>query len=168
MKIRFILLAAVLTLPSSSTAWAGDASDLSKGSVAPAWKLQDLDGKTVSSDDFKGKVVILDFWATWCAPCRVEIPGLIELQAKYQKQDLVVIGISLDEGGVDTVKPFVKKTGFNYPVALADDKVQQAFGGIDALPMTFVIDRQGRIVTKHLGLTEKDEFETEIKPLLNN
>lgn len=168
MKIRFILLAAMLTMLSSSTAWAGDASDLSTGSVAPAWKLKDLDGKTVSSDDFKGKVVILDFWATWCGPCRVEIPGLIALQAKYRNQDLVVIGISLDDGGVDTVKPFVKKMRFNYPVALADDKVQRAFGGIDALPLTFVIDRQGRIVTKHLGLTEKDEFEIEIKPLLNN
>lgn len=167
MKIRFILLAAGLTLLSSSTVWADDASGLSKGSVAPAWKLQDLDGKTVSSDDFKGKVVILDFWATWCGPCREEIPGLIDLQAKYQKQGLAVIGISLDEGAGE-VKPFVKKAGFNYTVALVDDKVQQAFGGVDAIPLTFVIDRQGRIVTKHLGLTGKDEFEAEIKPLLNH
>lgn len=168
MKIRFVILAAVLTLLSYTGVWADDASDLSKGSVAPAWKLQDLDGKTVSSEDFKGKVVILDFWATWCGPCRAEIPGLIDLQAKYQKQGLVVIGISLDEGGVETVKPFVKKAGLNYAVTLADNKVQQAFGGVDAIPLTFVIDRQGRIVTKHLGLTEKDEFEAEIKPLLNN
>lgn len=168
MKIRFIPLVAVLTALSFTAVWPQGTADLPTGTVAPAWRLQGLDGKTISSDDFKGKVILLGFWATWCGPCRAEIPGLIDLQTKYQKQGLAVIGISLDEGGVDKVKAFVKKAGFNYPVVLADDKVQRAFGGIDAIPLTFVIDRQGRIVTKHLGLTKKDEFETEIKPLLNH
>jgi thiol-disulfide isomerase/thioredoxin len=165
MKKTFILSVAILALFSLSKVLA-DNTPGSEGSLAPAWKLQDLDGKTVSSDDFKGKVVILDFWATWCPPCRAEIPGLIDLQKAYGKQGLMVVGVSVDQGGADVIKPFVKKFGMNYPVLVADDKVQQAFGGFDAIPVTLVIDRQGRIVKRHLGLTEKDEFEAEIKPLL--
>ena len=165
MKKTFILSVAILALFSLSKVWADNAPG-SEGSLAPAWKLQDLDGKTVSSDDFKGKVVILDFWATWCPPCRAEIPGLIDLQKAYGKQGLMVVGVSVDQGGTDVIKPFVEKFGMNYPVLVADDKVQQAFGGFDAIPVTLVIDRQGRIVKRHLGLTEKDEFEAEIKPLL--
>ena len=165
MKKTYILSVAILALFSLPKVWADNVPG-SEGSLAPAWKLQDLDGKTVSSDDFKGKVVILDFWATWCPPCRAEIPGLIDLQKTYGKQGLMVAGISVDQGGADVIKPFVEKFGMNYPVLVADDKVQQAFGGFDAIPVTLVIDRQGRIVKRHLGLTEKDEFEAEIKPLL--
>ncbi len=147
--------------------WAADGSPPLK-TKAPEWKLQDLNGNRVSSEDFKGKVVILDFWATWCGPCRAEIPGLGELQSKYQNKGLAVIGISLDQGGADVVKDFVAKTGMNYRVLMGDEKVQQDFGGMDAIPMTFVIDRQGNIVKEHLGLTEEGEFEAEIKPLLAN
>lgn len=167
MKISLVTLvtfAVILIALSQANFWAN--ASAAEGNLAPAWKLQDLEGHTVSSDDFKGKVVILDFWATWCGPCQAEIPGLIDLQKSYQQQGLVVVGISLDEGGAEVVKPFVKKFGINYPVLVGDDKVQQAFGGIDAIPVTLVIDRQGRIVKRHLGLTEKDKFETEIKPLL--
>ena len=135
--------------------------------VAPEWSLQDVEGKKVCSADFKGKVVILDFWATWCGPCRTEIPTFIALQKQYAKQGLVVIGASVDEGGADVVKPFARKLGINYPVVLADEKTQQAFGGIEAVPTTFIIDRQGQIVKEHLGFADKDEFEKEIKPLLN-
>ena len=134
---------------------------------APSWALQDANGKTIHSSDFKGKVVILDFWATWCPPCKAEIPGFIALQKKYGKNGLAVIGVSVDEGGADVVKPFAQQSGMNYTVVLADDKTAQAFGGIEAIPTTFIIDREGRIVTKHLGFTEKDEFEKELKPLLN-
>jgi peroxiredoxin len=135
--------------------------------VAPEWSLKDVDGKTVNSADFKGKVVILDFWATWCGPCRAEIPNFIGLQKQYAKQGLVVIGASVDEGGADVVKPFARKLGINYSVVLAGEKTQRAFGGIEAVPTTFIIDRQGQIVKEHLGFADKDEFEKEIKPLLN-
>jgi thiol-disulfide isomerase/thioredoxin len=135
--------------------------------AAPDWELKDLDGRTVRSSDFKGKVVVLDFWATWCGPCRAEIPGLVALQKEYAPEGLVIVGASVDEGGASTVKQFTEKLGVNYPVVLADEKVQQAFGGIEAIPTTFIIDRTGRIVKKDFGFTGKDEFEQEIKPLLN-
>lgn len=134
---------------------------------APDWQLQNLDGKKVRFSDFKGKVVILDFWATWCGPCREEIPGFIELQKRYEKQGLEVIGVSMDQVGPIEVKKFAKQIGVNYQIVLADTKTTQEFGGIEAIPTTFVIDREGRTVRQHLGLTAKEEFEKEIKPLLN-
>jgi thiol-disulfide isomerase/thioredoxin len=134
---------------------------------APGWELQDVDGKTVRFSDFKGKVVILDFWATWCGPCKAEIPSFIALQNEYGTNGLVVVGISVDEDGAAVVKKFAQHLGINYPVLLADQKTPQAFGGIEAIPTTFIIDREGRIVKKHLGLTGKEEFESELKPLLN-
>ena len=158
---------AVLGLCSLASVWADDDGGVPAKTTAPAWKLSDLNGKPVSSDDFKGKVVVLDFWATWCPPCRAEIPSLIALQQKYGAQGLQVIGISVDEGGADVVKPFVKKMGINYPVVLADEKVQRDFGGLDAIPVGLIIDREGRIVQRHLGLTSQDDFEAEIKPLLH-
>lgn len=133
---------------------------------APVWDLQGLDGKSVHSDDFKGKIVILDFWATWCQPCRAEISGFIDLQKKYQAEGLVVVGISVDQADSGTVKSFVQKEGINYPVVLADSKVVTAYGGIEAVPTTFIIDRGGRVVKQHLGFTDKEEFEKEIKALL--
>ena len=133
---------------------------------APSWQLRDVDGKTVRSLDFKGKVVILDFWATWCGPCRAELPGFVELQKRYERQGLAVIGVSVDQIGPAEVKKFAQQLGVNYPVVLADADTAQAFGGIDAIPTTILIDREGRIVKQHPGFTEKDEFEKELKPLL--
>jgi peroxiredoxin len=133
---------------------------------APAWQLQDLSGQTIHSTDYQGKVVILDFWATWCPPCRMEIPGFIDLQKKYQSQGLAVIGISVDQASPDSVKTFVQQIGINYPILQADDKVTAAYGGIEGLPTTIIIDRGGHIVKQYLGLTEKSEIEAAIKPLL--
>ncbi len=132
---------------------------------APGWQLPDLAGKPVHSTDFQGKVVVLDFWATWCPPCREEIPGFIELQNKYKVQGLAVVGVSVDQAGVDIVKTFVKKMGINYPVILADAKIPSLYG-IDVLPTTIIIDRTGRIVKQYFGMTPQSEIESEIKPLL--
>lgn len=120
---------------------------------APAWKLKDVAGKLVSSDEFKGKVLVVDFWATWCAPCRAEIPGYVELQKQYGKDGLVIVGISLDQGdsGPKLVKAFVEKFGVNYPVVMGDDDIQQVFGGMDAIPTTFLIDRNGVMRARKLG-----------------
>lgn len=136
------------------------------GKPAPAWDLKDLEGKTVTSSDYTGKVVVLDFWATWCLPCREEIPGFVNLHKKYQREGLVVIGVSMDDDGPTPLKAFVKKFGVNYPVLVGDDRISMDFGDITALPTTLVIDRQGRIVSRHVGFTEAAKFEKEIKPLL--
>jgi thiol-disulfide isomerase/thioredoxin len=133
---------------------------------APAWELNDLSGKPVKFSDFRGKVLILDFWATWCAPCRVEIPHFVELQKQYGNKGLTVIGVSLDEQGPEVVKKFVKQFGVNYPIVIGNKKITEAYGGIYAIPTTFVIDRQGRIASRHMGYDDKTVFEEEIQSLL--
>ncbi|MBM3773496.1 MAG: TlpA family protein disulfide reductase [Acidimicrobiia bacterium] len=123
----------------------------------------DLDGRTISSADLKGKVVLVNFWATWCPPCRSEIPDLIELQAKYRDK-LVVLGISEDEAPIDEVKAFVADQKMNYPVAMVTPDVQRIFKGVSALPTTFVIDPDGKVQQRHTGLLNPatTELETQV------
>lgn len=161
------LISAVGLSLSPASSLAGQTGPANSTASAPSWELPDLDGKTVRSADFKGRVVILDFWATWCPPCRAEIPGFIELQKKYQAQGLVIVGVAADQASADAIKSFVQKEGINYPVVQSDEKTEKAFGGIEGLPTTFIIDRGGRIVKRHLGFTDKADFENEIKPLLS-
>lgn len=133
---------------------------------APNFKLKDIDGKDVKLSDYKGKVVIVDFWATWCVPCKKEIPDFIDLQNKYKNQGFTFIGISVDEDGAKVVKPFYKEMKMNYPVVLMDDKIQEQFGGIRGYPTTFLIDQNGKIIKKYFGTTEKKVFEDDIQSLL--
>ena len=126
---------------------------------APAWSLPDLAGEPVSSAQFKGKVVVVDFWATWCGPCVEEIPGYIALQAKYGKDGLVIIGISLDRRGPEAVRKFVAKHGMNYTVLMGDAAVVEAFGNFDAIPTTFIIDREGGIRERKTGAMPAADFE---------
>ena len=133
---------------------------------AADFALTNLNGKVVKLSDFKGKVVILDFWATHCPPCIQEIPDFIKLYNKYKDKGLVVIGISLDRGGVEGVKRFCQSKGVNYPIVMANYEVTKNYGGIRFIPTTFVIDENGNIVKKFVGSTSMNTFENEIKKLL--
>jgi cytochrome c biogenesis protein CcmG/thiol:disulfide interchange protein DsbE len=133
--------------------------------AAPDFKLAGLDGKPLTLAGSRGKVVLLNFWATWCGPCQAEIPDLIELQQKYKDQ-LQVIGLIVDEDDASVVKSVVAETRINYPVAMTSPEVRTQYGGIAALPTSFVLDTQGRIVQKHEGLRDPALYETEIRALL--
>ena len=161
MKRILLLSLAVLAMMVS-----GVRAELPVLGKAPAWKLKDLQGKEVSSADFKGKVVVVDFWATWCPPCRAEIPGYIALQKKYADKGLVIIGISVDEDGAKAVAPFAKAKGINYPVLLFNDDVVAAFGGIEGIPTTFLIDQDGNIRDKKVGVADEADYEKRIVQLL--
>lgn len=134
---------------------------------APDFSMPDhATAKTIKLSDFKGKVVILDFWATWCPPCREEIPGFISLQKKYGDEGLQVVGVALDQQGAKVVTPFVKEYKINYPIGIGTSAITALYGGVRGIPTTFVIDREGRIVTKHVGFASEEQFEKDIKPLL--
>jgi thiol-disulfide isomerase/thioredoxin len=142
------------------------ASNIFAGAAAPEWQLEDPDGQPVKPSDFKGKVVILDFWATWCEPCRWETSVFVALQKQYAAQGLTVAGVSMDDAGASVVKSFMKNLGMNYPVVIGTEKLTDLHGGISGLPTTFIIDRNGNIVTSHLGIVSQEMLEHEIRPLL--
>jgi peroxiredoxin len=133
---------------------------------APEFALKDANGKLVHLADFQGKVVLLDFWATWCGPCVIEIPWFTEFQRKYKDRGFEVLGVSMDDEGWKAITPFVAKRKINYRVVLGDDKTGDQYGGLEALPTTFVIDRYGRIASVHVGLASKKDFEDAIEKLL--
>jgi peroxiredoxin len=135
--------------------------------LAPDFSLKDSSGKTVKLSEYRGKVVLLNFWATWCGPCKIEIPWFIDFQQQYKDRDLVVLGISMDEDGWTSVKPYVEQKKINYRVAIGTEELSTLYGGVDALPTTFMIDRAGRIASTHLGLVSKSEYQTEIQDLLD-
>jgi len=128
------------------------------GNAAPDFSVADIDGKKFSLSDYKGKVVLLDFWATWCTPCRAEIPHFVEMQQQLGPRGFQVIGISMDEDA-KPVKDFYQQFKINYPVAIGDEKLAQSFGGVLGLPVNFIIDRDGRILKKFLGATDVSEID---------
>jgi len=132
---------------------------------APDFQLLGLDGKPVTLAGSKGKVVLVNFWATWCGPCRAEIPDLVELQKRY-KDRLQILGLVVDDEDLDAIKKFAARFGINYPVAVATNDIRTQYGGIPALPTSFVLDSEGRVVQKHEGLRDPVLYETEIRSLL--
>ena len=160
-----VLFTALLISPAGLPAQEAKAG-IPLNSAAPAWTLKNLEGKDVSFADFKGKVVVIDFWATWCGPCRGEIPGYIELQKKYGKDGLVIVGVSLDQKDAAYVKKFAEKKGMNYTVVMADDTIVSAFGDFTSIPTTFLINREGRIVHEKSGAWDHAEYEALVKKAL--
>tara|TARA_B100000315_G_C14592441_1_gene596680 strand:+ start:3679 stop:4233 length:555 start_codon:yes stop_codon:yes gene_type:complete len=130
-------------------------------SQAPDFQLPATDGEALSLSKYKGKVIILDFWATWCAPCRMEIPGFIELQDQYS-DDLIVVGVSMDVGNPQQVINFMEEMGINYPIVHGDFNVGNLYGGVQGIPTTFVIDRNFVIQKKYVGFITKEVFEKDV------
>lgn len=137
-----------------------------RGKQAPAFTLKTVDGKTVSLSDYKGKAVLVNFWATWCGPCKLEMPWLIDLQKKYATQGFTVLGISEDDGSTKDVADFAAKMGVDYPVLMANDNVSKVYGGIDYLPTSYYIGRDGKVVAEVGGLISQSEMETNIQKIL--
>jgi thiol-disulfide isomerase/thioredoxin len=140
---------------------------ITKSSPAPDFTLESLDGKSMSLSDLRGKAVLLNFWATWCGPCKIETPWLVELQNQYGSQGLQVVGVAMDDSGKDEIAKFAKDMGVNYPVLIGKEAVGDAYGGVPALPESFFIGRDGKIVDKIIGLKGKGEIEDSIKRALD-
>jgi peroxiredoxin len=137
-----------------------------RGKQAPAFMLKTVDGKTVSLSDYKGKAVLVNFWATWCGPCKLEMPWLIDLQKKYAAQGFTVLGISEDDGSPKNVGDFAAKMGVDYPVLMANDSVSKAYGGIDYLPTSYYIGRDGKVVLEVGGIVSQNEIDANIQKIL--
>ncbi len=137
-----------------------------KSETAPDFTLKTLEGKEVKLSDYRGQVVIVDFWATWCPPCRMEVPAFVELFQKYSGR-LMVLGVSSDQNPRRVIPPFIKKYKVNYPILLSNNRVERDYGGVTAIPTTFVIDRKGAVYRKYVGYQPKITFEKDIKALLN-
>lgn len=135
--------------------------------MAPDFTLTDSQGAPIRLSALRGRVVLVNFWATWCQPCRFEIPLLAGFQQVYRDRGLAVLGVALDESGWTTVKPYAEAERINYPVVIDDGRISDLFGGLKAVPTTLIIDRQGRIAATHLGLCQKSEYESDIVAVLN-
>jgi thiol-disulfide isomerase/thioredoxin len=135
-----------------------------RGKTAPEFALTTLDGKKISLSDYKGRPVLVNFWATWCAPCKLEMPWFEEFRKQYSSQGFEILGIADDtDAGKDVIEKAVQKTGVSYPILLADGKIEKAYGGLDYLPMSFYVDKNGVVVEETAGLGTKDEIEANIK-----
>ena len=164
--LKASLVVALLALASGcarSTSEVPSTDNGAKGTPAPAVSFENLDGQTVNLSQYRGKVVLVNFWATWCEPCRSEIPELIEYQKKYADKGFTVLGVAMDQEGKSVVAPFVEKQQFdvngqkmtmNYPIVLGNEKIATQFGGIIGMPTTFVISKDGKVVKRVIGVID--------------
>jgi peroxiredoxin len=161
--MRLILLAALLILQPVSAVKRQAAG---QGQPAPAFALKDLRGRTLRLGDYKGKVLLINFWATWCAPCLVEMPDLVKLQKEHESRGLQIVGITCPPMSQKNVQDIARKLKINYPVLRGTHAVSDAYSANDVLPTTIVVDREGKIRARILGILEPEEFERSVKPLL--
>lgn len=144
-----------------------DAGNTLKGKVAPDFALTSLDGKTIHLSDYRGKAVLLNFWATWCEPCKIEMPWFVDLQQQYGPQGLQILGVAMDEASPKEISQFAKDMGVNYPIVIGKDSVGDAYGGVQFLPATFYIGRDGRVIDKAFGLKGRSEIRDDVKKALS-
>ena len=147
----------------NSEAQAADKGELKP---APDFTLEDASGKKVTLSELQGQVVLLNFWATWCGPCKIEMPWFVDFQRKYKDRGFSVVAVSLDEEGWDVVRPYTEEMQFNFPVVVGNDEMASKFGEMYALPTTLIINKQGEIVSTHTGLVDRSVYEEEIESLL--
>jgi thiol-disulfide isomerase/thioredoxin len=138
-----------------------------QSTIAPDFSLDTLDGKTLRLSDLRGKAVLLNFWATWCGPCKIEMPWFVDLQNQYASQGLQIVGVAMDDGSKEDIAKFAKDMGVNYPILIGKESVGDQYGGVPALPESFLIARDGKIVDKIVGLRGKSEIEDSIKKALD-
>ena len=139
-----------------------------RGKVAPGFSLKTLDGKKISLADYKGKAVLINFWATWCLPCKIEMPWFVALHSRYAPQGFEILGVSEDDADTPKAKlvKFGQEQGLNYPLMLADDSMTRKYGGVEFLPTSYYVGRDGKVVAESAGLVSKDEVEANIKKAL--
>jgi thiol-disulfide isomerase/thioredoxin len=138
--------------------------DPPKGSIAPAFELTSIpDGKKVSLESFRGKAVLLNFWATWCGPCKIEMPWMVDLQKKYGSQGLQIVGVAMDDASDKEIGDFAHKMGVNYVVLKGTEAVGDKYGGVDRLPLTYFLDRNGKVIDETVGLVSESIIEDNIK-----
>jgi peroxiredoxin len=166
--ILAVVLALVLGACSGSRDGEANIRPEASRKQAPGFALKDASGETVKLADYKGKVVLVNFWATWCGPCEVEIPWFVDFEQKFKDRDFAVLGISMDDDGWKSVKPYVASHKINYPVVIGSEVVSQQFGDIESLPTSFLVDRQGRIAAMHVGLIDKRDYLHEIIKLMDD
>ena len=166
-SVAIMVVFAAVNATSSSRAFKFSEGSSSAGfKEAPDFTLADINGNKKMLSDYKGRVVILDFWATWCPPCRAEVPHFIALYNEYREKGLEIIGVTLDHNAEEVARSFAEENGINYTVLLGDRQVSDLYGGIMSIPTTFVIDKDGLIRKKYLGYQDKEVFEKDIKELL--
>jgi len=138
-----------------------------RGKKAPAFVLKTQDGRKVSLAEYKGKAVLINFWATWCVPCKLEMPWFVDLHKQYGEQGFEILGVDEDEAkDRSQIGKFAKKIGVNYPILIGDDAVSKAYGGVEVLPTSFYVGRDGKVVEEAAGLISRDEIEANIKKAL--
>lgn len=135
---------------------------------APDFAAKDATGKAMKLSDYRGKVVLLNFWATWCGPCKIEIPWFMDFEQQYKDRGFAVLGVSMDDDGWNAVKPYIAERKINYRVLLGDDAMSNLYGGVESLPTTFLIDRDGRVAAVHIGLVGRDTYKNDILHLLDD
>jgi thiol-disulfide isomerase/thioredoxin len=145
----------------------GSTPHLTQASLAPDFSLESLDGKNMKLSDLRGHAVLLNFWATWCSPCKIEMPWFVELQKQYGARGLQIIGVAMDDASKEDIAKFAKDMGVNYPILIGKESVGDQYGGVPALPESFFIGRDGKLVDKIIGLKGKSEIEDDVKKALN-
>jgi thiol-disulfide isomerase/thioredoxin len=145
----------------------GSATGQLMGNLAPDFDLQTLDGKNLKLSDLRGKAVLLNFWATYCGPCKIEMPWFVELQKQYGPQGFQIVGVAMDDASTEEIAKFAKEMGVNYPILIGKDSVAESYGGVSVLPTTFFVDRDGKLIAREFGLQSRSVFVDHIKKAMS-